>query len=309
MPELPEVEIVKEGLVKVLSRKTTISEIEYYRKDLRNKLPVHSKKWIEKQPILEISRRAKYILIKTPLGVLISHLGMTGTWRIRSKNEALKAHDHIQLQLSNGKKLIYNDPRRFGIFEIVATNKMNSYRRLLSLGPEPLSADFTAEYLFATSRGRKIPIKSFLMDQKIVVGVGNIYVCEALFFAKISPLIEAQQLTLEMSVQIVKEIKEVLQQSIDAGGSSINDYSSVEATKGSFQKQHQVYGRKNQSCHKCSELIQVKVISGRSTFWCVNCQKGSNNHHERPKNNTTRKTLSSPSGAQGSGRQHRKIKR
>lgn len=309
MPELPEVEIVKRGLEKALSPKVTITKVKFHRRNLRNILPVKNKKLIINQRILKISRRAKYILIEFDEAVLVSHLGMTGTWRVEKGENQFKDHDHIVMHLSNGQKLIYNDPRRFGIFDIVSSDKIEQYKPLAKLGPEPLSKSFSADYLFNKSRKRQVPIKTFLMDQTTVVGVGNIYACEVLFLAGISPHLKASQLTRTMSERLVRYIKEVLQKAINLGGSSINDYYSVDEEPGSYQDLHFVYGRKSQSCRKCSELIQVEVISGRSTFWCVHCQKGPRVDHERSKNSTVRKSLSSAARAQRSRRQHRQTQR
>lgn len=310
MPELPEVETVKNGLKKNLKPGVTISKVEFLRADLRNILPVKFKNKIVSQPIIEISRRAKYILIKCEHVVIVSHLGMTGTWRIEKGSKKNKrAHDHILLYLSNGQRLIYNDPRRFGIFDIIDTDKVSTYSAFQKLGPEPLSEKFSSEYLFQKSRKRNVPIKSFLMDQAIVVGVGNIYACEALFKAKLSPFLKAAKLTAAQCSDIVKDVKAILSQAISSGGSSINNYYSVEASPGSFQDEHFVYGRKGQSCRKCRGVIQVAVISGRSTFWCVNCQKGSPPNHERTKVSSTRKNLSTSSRIKRPRGQHRKAKR
>ncbi|MBY0383650.1 hypothetical protein K2X05_00700 [bacterium] len=178
MPELPEVEVVTEGLRKIIKPSESIKEIKFLRKNLRNTLPTKSIKDVLGQKILGLERRAKYILFETPDHWLVSHLGMTGNWR--NENTILKAHDHIVLTFNSGTRLIYNDPRRFGIFDIIEKKKLEKDKRFSILGPEPLNSNqFNEDYLFKTSRKRKIPIKSFIMDQKVVVGVGNIYASEA----------------------------------------------------------------------------------------------------------------------------------
>lgn len=300
MPELPEVEIVKEGLRRVLVSGVTISNVAFRRKNIRSPLPLKSVHKIIGQPLTVIRRRAKYIIIETPNAAIISHLGMTGTWRAESHPTTFKTHDHVVLELSNGMLLVYNDPRRFGVFDIIDLDKLNSDLRFRELGPEPLSTDFDFDYMWAKSRKKTAPVKSFLMDQRIVVGVGNIYACEALFEAGVSPLVPAGRLTSEQITRVIAAVRRILQQSIEAGGSSISDYTGVDEKEGSYQDNHLVYGRKGEPCHKCSHPISVKVIAGRSTFWCVKCQKtrqSKNNERLKTsrKKNLSRKSLSTAS--------------
>jgi formamidopyrimidine-DNA glycosylase len=271
MPELPEVEVVKEGLKKIIKPSDTIEKIEFLRKDLRWVLPHASAKKIKGQKILNLFRRAKYILLETEDFYLISHLGMTGSWR---KDVARKLHDHIVLRLTSGTQLIYNDPRRFGVFDIIEKQKLQNDKKFKHLGPEPLLRDeFTAAYLFKKSRARKVPIKSFIMDQKVVVGVGNIYASEALYLAGVRPLASAAKLSKLQSEALVLAIQQILTKAIELGGSSIRDYKQASGEAGGFQDHHFVYGRDKQPCRKCRGLIRSKVLSGRNTFWCVKCQK------------------------------------
>lgn len=272
MPELPEVEVVKEGLKKIIKPLDIIKNIDFRRKDLRSPFPFKKLPKISGQKILNLHRRAKYILFETEDFFLISHLGMTGSWRNEIK--AQKVHDHIVMTLQSGTQLIYNDPRRFGVFDIIDKQNLHKDKRFSSLGPEPLKSDeFHAEYLFKITRQRKIPIKSLIMDQKVVVGVGNIYAVEALFHASIRPLARASRLKKDDCERLVKAIQKVLSEAILEGGSSIRDYVQTNGASGGFQESHFVYARDTLPCRKCSHTIRSKVLSGRNTFWCVNCQK------------------------------------
>jgi formamidopyrimidine-DNA glycosylase len=270
MPELPEVEVVKKGLSKLLKSGDLVSKIEFHRDNLRNRLPKQKLKMVKKQSILAVRRRAKYLLIETSDYILLSHLGMTGQWR---EYKHPKLHDHISIYMQSGLTLVYNDPRRFGVFDIVDKAVLSKDPRLTILGPEPLENDFNADYLYKVTRQRKIPIKSLIMDQKVVVGVGNIYASEALYFAGIRPTARSSKLTLRQCEDLTVSIQNVLKQAIRQGGSSIRDYVDTNGESGSFQENHAVYGRQGEPCLKCRGAIRAKVLSGRNTFWCVNCQK------------------------------------
>lgn len=203
--------------------------------------------------------------------MVFSHLGMTGSWR---KDTQRKLHDHIVLRLKSGTELIYNDPRRFGVFDIIAKETLEKDKKFVHLGPEPLlNEDFHGAYMFSKSRRRRVPIKAFIMDQKVVVGVGNIYASEALFLAGIRPLASASRITKIQSEKLVAAIQQVLKDAIRLGGSSIRDYKQASGESGGFQEQHFVYGRDKQACRKCRGLIRSQFLSGRNTFWCVKCQK------------------------------------
>lgn len=303
MPELPEVETVKEGLKKILKPDVRIVSVQFLRKDIRSPLPFKSIDTIIGQKIISIERRAKYIVIELGGAIVISHLGMTGTWRVETSTKKLKTHDHVVLGLSDKRFLIYNDPRRFGVFDIIPKTKFATDKRFRELGPEPLSSDFHFDYLWAKSRKKQVPVKSFLMDQRIVVGVGNIYVCEALFMAGVSPTLPAGKLKAGQIDGLIDAIQKILKQSIESGGSSISDYKGVDEKDGSYQDNHMVYGRKGEPCRKCSHPISVKVISGRSTFWCVKCQKTlqrTSNEPRDSKNNISGKSLPKTSRTQRS---------
>lgn len=269
MPELPEVETVRRGLEKRIKKQPIIERIEFKRKDLRDPMPIKKLKTLEGAKLLSIDRRAKYLLFHTDRGIIISHLGMTGTWRVALPGTE-RDHDHIYIHFVGGERWAYRDPRRFGIFDFSELKKINP--RLQELGIEPLDKAFDATHLHQLLKGKATAIKVAIMDQKVVVGVGNIYASEALFLAKIKPSRRASRLSLEDCERLVLGIKTVLEKAIIAGGSSISDFKTSDGESGYFQNQFQVYDRKNQACVICATKLQAKVIGGRSTFWCPSCQ-------------------------------------
>ncbi len=289
MPELPEVEVVRRQLSAVLKDKPIIEAFCFYRKDLRDIMPQKELQKLVGAQIISVQRRAKYLLIETSKGGILSHLGMTGQWRVLNAKDSLAfenaksvvrgTHDHLRVILSTGESLVYRDPRRFGIFETYNPSlpeKQNA--RLAHLGPEPLFEDlFDDVYLQQKLKVRAGPIKSVIMDQKLVVGVGNIYASEALFHAGIHPLLPAQKLAAknrQESLQaLVLSIRKVLSEAIEKGGSTIADFKSMSGDAGGFQNFHFVYGREGELCLKCKTKIKVCVVAGRSTFWCSSCQK------------------------------------
>lgn len=275
MPELPEVETVRSGLADLLDKKPTIKRVKLTRKDIRFPIPKDFIKSLEGQTITGVKRRAKYLLIETPKVSLLSHLGMTGSWRVETP-QTLQAgpHDHCFIELSDGRQLIFRDPRRFGVLDLVEPGAEETHLRLKALGPEPLDETlFTADYLYAYSRKRKTAIKVFIMDQRVVVGVGNIYASEVLFRAKIRPQKLAGKITRHEAERLVVAIREILHAAIVAGGSSIRDYKNAGGEEGSFQQAHQVYERAGEPCRVCKTAIRSKVLGGRSTYWCPHCQK------------------------------------
>lgn len=272
MPELPEVEHVKRQLDHLIGLPRQVSSIEFFRKDLRFPIPKKLKTLLPGLHLIAIERRAKYLLFKFKEGWLLSHLGMTGAWREITAGEEKILHDHVRLNFENGLSLIFNDPRRFGFIDWVET--LEDHPRLNHLGPEPLNAEFTAETLFKKLRGRKAAIKTMIMDQRIVVGVGNIYASEALFRAGIRPTRAAGRVTLQECERLVAEIRTILLEAIASGGSTIRTYRSADGTEGSFQSRFFVYERKGESCLKCKVTnISSKMIGSRSTYWCARCQK------------------------------------
>ncbi len=270
MPELPEVETTVAGLRHVLDGEV-IARADPRRADLRWPMPVDLRQRMTGARITGLSRRAKYGLIHTDRDdVLIFHLGMSGRW-IVNDGEARK-HDHFILQTQSGGLAVLNDPRRFGSLDIVRENELQSYKAFREMGPEPLSDAFTADALAKAIKGRKAPIKAMLLNQNIVAGLGNIYVCEALFMAGISPIKAAGEIKRSQLIELVAAIKSVLVSAIEAGGSTLRDFMAPNGEQGYFAKDWLVYGREGQPC-KCGNSVLRRVDSGRSTFYCAKCQR------------------------------------
>lgn len=272
MPELPEVETVRKGLEEILKQQPVLLRIELLRRDLRDPIPVKKVQSLVGQKVLGVERRAKYLLLRTPAGSLLSHLGMTGTWRVAVPGDE-RTHDHIYLHFAGGLRLAYRDPRRFGLFDFVEIGQEDRHAKLKVLGFEPLAESFSGEVLWEKLRGKIVAIKVAIMDQKLVVGVGNIYASEALFRAGIRPTTKALKVSREKCERLVVVIKEVLSEAIAAGGSSISDYEQFSGESGYFQKQFKVYGRQGEKCGVCSTVISAQILGGRSTYWCSSCQK------------------------------------
>lgn len=272
MPELPEVETVKRGLEQVLAKQPKIARIEARRKDLRDPLPLKRFREMTGARILEIRRRAKYLVWKTDHGYLLSHLGMTGTWRVveKSANDDLGPHDHVVIHLEDGRRLIYRDPRRFGVLDW--THDPAKHAKIKDLGPEPLE-EWSAVDLAEALRGRKSSVKAALMDASVVVGVGNIYASEALFRAGVRPNRRADRVKSRELDALIFHVRAVLREAIEAGGSTISDFAGEWGQEGAFQGQFKVYDRAGEPCSTCGEKIRRTVIVGRSTFWCAKCQK------------------------------------
>ena len=267
MPELPEVETVCNELRKVLLGKKFV-RIEALRGNIR--LPIPDLAVLEGLKIKNIERRAKYIIVnfgKTDDSLVI-HLGMSGKILIGPK-AVRKKHDHVIFEMSDGREMVFNDARRFG----VVTLKSEAGKLFEHLGVEPFSEEFDGDYLYRKLRARKSPVKPILMDQQLVVGVGNIYASEALFRSKISPKRAADKITKAQANGLVKNIRIVLQESIDSGGSTLRDYVRSTGDTGHFQHRFLVYGKTGKPCIDCGTKIKKIVQAGRSTFFCPNCQK------------------------------------
>lgn len=273
MPELPEVEIVKRGLEEILVKPAAdiqILKIQSSQKKLRNTIDAKSLRHVRGQTIRSLERKAKYIIIELEDHCLISHLGMTGSWRREMEPQL---HDHVRIFLSNKQILTYNDPRRFGIFDVIKKSQINNYRRFVELGPDPvLTPEFNGDYLLKVAEGRAVPIKSLIMNQQIVVGVGNIYASEALFLSGIHPLTPSTQLTRKQMNLLAAAIKEVLLDAIVCGGTTISDFKHTSGSSGGFQNFLLVYGKSLENCLFCQTVIQSQVIVGRNSFWCPECQ-------------------------------------
>jgi len=270
MPELPEVETTVRGLEPVLKGQT-IARVQLRRPDLRRPMPEDLGQRLTGARVTALGRRAKYGLIDTDRGdTLIFHLGMSGKWRV-DPAEVL-THDHVLIETGEGRKLALNDARRFGSLDLVRTEEVPAWAPFVAMGPEPLGPDFTAQHLRAAFEGRIASIKLLLLDQRIVAGLGNIYVCEALHVARIAPMKPAGEVSLKKLEALVVAIREVLEAAILAGGSSLRDYVRPDGELGYFSKQWRVYGREGEPCD-CGGTVARYTEGGRSTFWCPKCQK------------------------------------
>ena len=274
MPELPEVETVRRGLEPVMAGQR-FARVDIRREGLRWPFPENMADRLTGQKVERLRRRAKYILADMDGGEsLIIHLGMSGRMLISDGAELIK-HDHVVLDMENGVRITFNDPRRFGMMDLCATDQLDEHRMFVDMGPEPLGNSFDADYLKARLKGRKMPIKSALLDQKIVVGLGNIYVCEALWRSHIPPTLQAGKISARKLQELVFTIRDVLSEAIESGGSSLKDYRQADGELGYFQHSFAVYGREAEPCKKegCGGSIGRIVQSGRSTFYCPKCQK------------------------------------
>ncbi len=271
MPELPEVETSKNGILPFL--KNEIIDKIIVRNDRLRYVVSDELKTLSQVKISDITRRAKYLIIHTTCGDIIVHLGMSGSLKIIAPNEnvALLKHDHIDLVTQSGTILRYNDPRRFGLW--LFCKQAEHLPMLKKLGVEPLTDDFSSQYLYQKCKSRNIALKKFIMDNAIVVGVGNIYACESLFLSKLSPEKIASTLTQKQCERLVTQIKQTLAQAIKQGGTTLKDFKQPDGKLGYFAQELLVYGKKGQECPVCSSEIQAKVIGGRNSFFCNNCQK------------------------------------
>lgn len=270
MPELPEVETTVAGLRAVLEGQV-LTLVEPRRADLRFPIPVDLRQRLTGASVTGLSRRAKYGLIDTDRGdTMIFHLGMSGRWRVDP--DAIGTHDHLILATGAGRRLSLNDPRRFGSIDLVRTEAWQAHSSFTRMGPEPLGPDFDAAYLARMLDGKAAPIKAALLDQRIVAGLGNIYVCEALNMARIAPTRAAGTIGRDRLVRLVQAIRDVLAAAIAAGGSTLRDYARPDGELGYFSRQWRVYGREGESCG-CGGVVRRRVDGGRSTFFCPACQR------------------------------------
>jgi formamidopyrimidine-DNA glycosylase len=293
MPELPEVETVRRGLQPVMEG-AKILKAEARRKDLRFPFQKDFAARLTGQTVSGLGRRAKYLMADLTSGdVLLMHLGMSGSFRVlkgegsstpgefhypRSED---RAHDHVVFHMSSGASVVFNDPRRFGYMKIIARNELEDEPLLAGLGPEPLGNEFDADLLARACHNKKTSLKAALLDQRVVAGLGNIYVCEALYRAHLSPRRLAATLstkkgeTTDYARRLVEEIHTVLNQAIKAGGSSLRDHRQTSGELGYFQHSFQVYDREGEKCQtpRCGGTVRRFNQNGRSTFWCPKCQK------------------------------------
>lgn len=290
MPELPEVETIRRGLEPVLVGQR-IQRVEQRRADLRFPFPENFGTRLTGRTVVTLQRRAKYILAHLDDGaVLIIHLGMSGRISITGQGQLgefthnqgnRSVHDHVVLRLGSGVEIVYNDPRRFGLMDLATTATLDTHPLLAGIGIEPLGPDFTPEYLARQAAGRRSDLKSFLLDQRIIAGLGNIYVCEALFRTGLKPSRAAACLATATgkpnarATALVPHIRAVLDEAIAAGGSTLKDYAQADGSLGYFQHSFHVYGREGEPCltPACRGMVRRTVQAGRSTFFCPVCQR------------------------------------
>ena len=289
MPELPEVETVKRGLERVLKGRK-IMHVETRRLGLRFPFPEGFAQRLTGAKVQQLTRRAKYILAELDNGFsLIVHLGMTGRFTVLSPKGIANLgefyfeagadqgadgpHDHVVLHLEGGVRLVYSDPRRFGMMDVVETTALDGHRLLKTIGVEPLGNELSAHYLMQKFKGKAAPMKAALLDQRIIAGLGNIYACEVLFRTRLSPKRKAGKVKREKLDEMVRHIRDILNEAILAGGSTLQDFQSTNGEQGSYQQRFAVYDREGKLCTDCGTPIKRMVHSGRSSFYCGVCQK------------------------------------
>lgn len=270
MPELPEVETTRRGILPHCQQQT-ITDVIIRNRHLRWPIASTLASQIRNLRINDVQRRAKYLLFATDNGTLILHLGMSGSLRVSDKHEVIKKHDHVDIVLSNQMILRFNDPRRFGSLHWTR-QPVEKHKLIRALGPEPLGRLFTAQYLYSISRNRKVAVKNFIMNSHIVVGVGNIYASESLYLAGIHPGRAASRISLQRYEKLRVAIQETLQAAIESGGSTLNDFIKPDGQPGYFQHHFRVYGKTGQPCEQCGQLISKIDLGQRSTFYCKTCQ-------------------------------------
>lgn len=273
MPELPEVETTRRGIEPhILGYR--VKQVILRQPSLRWPVPATLVRQLPGRRIDAVTRRAKYLLLRAGDACLMLHLGMSGRLRVLSTNIPAGKHDHLDIVLSNGKTLRFNDPRRFGA-ALWIQGDPNEHVLLATLGPEPLEEGFTADYLHQRAQGRKLAVKNFIMDSKVVVGVGNIYASEALHRAGIHPARAAGRVSLKRYALLVRAIQQVLESSITQGGTTLRDFVGVDGGSGYYQLQLSVYGKAGQPCPRCGtkHLIRNTEIGQRSSYFCASCQR------------------------------------
>ncbi|MDO6685735.1 MULTISPECIES: bifunctional DNA-formamidopyrimidine glycosylase/DNA-(apurinic or apyrimidinic site) lyase [unclassified Agarivorans] len=270
MPELPEVETSRRGIAPHIEQQV-ISEIIVRQAKLRWPVPELIQCCVGLK-VLAVTRRAKYLLIETEAGHIIIHLGMSGSLRIVDSGLAAEKHDHVDIVLASGKALRLNDPRRFGCV-LFSQLPIEQHNLLVNLGPEPLTDEFTFEHLAAHAAKRSVAVKQFIMDNKVVVGVGNIYANEALFRTGIHPKRAANKVSKVRLELLTDNIKQVLAEAIEQGGTSLKDFTNADGKPGYFKQTLAVYGREGEACDSCGELIKALRIGQRNTFYCPHCQR------------------------------------
>jgi len=271
VPELPEVETTRRGIEPhILGRQ--VGGITIRNPNLRWPVPAHLPVTMADAVISDVGRRGKYLLLGSTNGCLIVHLGMSGSLRLVTADTPLRTHDHVEIRIREARTLRFNDPRRFG--SVLWTPETPENHPLLAkLGPEPLGAEFDGDYLYRCARGRRQPVKAFVMDARVVTGVGNIYANESLFMAGIHPVRAAGRVGLRRYHILAAAIRRILQEAIDMGGTTLRDFVNGHGEPGYFRQQLRVYGRADQPCRQCGRQLLQRRIGQRSTFYCPNCQR------------------------------------
>ena len=271
MPELPEVETTRRGIEALVTGKV-VEQVLVHNASLRWPVSKDLNTILPSRRICAVGRRSKYLLLKFDEGTLIIHLGMTGHLRVCRSDDKRRKHDHVELLFTDGAVLRFNDSRRFGAVFWTESDPL-LHQRLAGLGPEPFDDDFNPAYLYHVSRKRKLAVKPFIMDARVVVGVGNIYASEALFRAGISPFRPAGRVSRKSSAQLVRTIREVLDEAISAGGTTIRDFADTDGRPGYFKQSLRVYGLAGKPCRLCGRPIEQVRLAQRSTYFCPKCQK------------------------------------
>jgi len=270
MPELPEVETTRRGIAPHVAGRT-VRELVVRQRALRWPVPKALAERLRGQRIESVERRAKYLLLHAAPGAVIVHLGMSGSLRVLAPDVPVRAHDHVDLVLDSGKLLRFNDPRRFGCWLWQPAGSTHALLR--GLGPEPLGDTFDGDHLWQRARGRKGPVKNFLMDQKIVVGVGNIYAAEALFRAGIAPGRAAGRVSRDRYVALAGHVRAILAHAITRGGTTLRDFISPDGSPGYFEQELAVYGREGEACRACGGDLRSVRIGARASVYCPRCQR------------------------------------
>jgi formamidopyrimidine-DNA glycosylase len=271
MPELPEVETTRRGIEQLIVGKV-VAKVHVHNSSLRWPVPEELCAALPGDHVISVERRSKYLLLKFVHGTLIVHLGMTGHLRCDRVDTPLRKHDHVEIVFTDGNVLRYNDSRRFGAILWTMDDPLQ-HARLANLGPEPFADGFDANYMYKCSRGRKSAVKTFLMDARVVVGVGNIYASEALFRAGIAPGKASGSVSRQAYGRLVDSVRHILTDAIAAGGTTIRDFADSDGRPGYFKQELKVYGRKGEACNVCGSVIRQTTLGQRSTFSCPKCQR------------------------------------
>ena len=271
MPELPEVETARRGIAPhLVGRRIRRLEVREWR--LRWPVARRLPAILRGRAVEAVDRRGKYLLLRAGGGALLWHLGMSGSLRVLAEPPPPGPHDHVDLVLAGGAALRFRDPRRFGSLHWTAGDPLR-HRLLAGLGPEPLGADFDGDWLHARSRGRRAAVKAFLMDSRVVAGVGNIYASEALFEAGVAPSRPAGRISRERYQRLADAVRSVLARSIEAGGTTLRDFTEADGSPGYFARELRVYGRAGAPCVRCGEPVRARTLGQRSSFYCPRCQR------------------------------------